>query len=332
MTKQKRKSVAVENKTRRRLRFPSKWKANVKQAAHRSGQEYIKQSGEIVSARSMGFGCKEACRYKCHSKISEADRKLVYENFVKKAKMEGSKSVWEFIVRHVKESPRAVITNEDSERTCAVKYHFRHEGKEVRVCKDMFVKTFNISNTVIDTAFAKLGNRGAISPSKQGKHNKCGNAIPLSLKESVRHQIALFPKVDPHYVRSNSSREYLQDGKSIANMLRAYLKWMKDGRPVDDNGNLEVSDCGSRSDIAEEEEKDSENFAPIHRDNGNHEVNDDSSDCDLEEDEDIRSKKKDLEECVGKIIDGVKVATYRQYTDIFNSEFKGVYTCWTFKN
>ena len=65
--------------------------------------------------------------------------------------MEGSKSVWEYVVRHDKKNSRAVITNEESKRKCSYAYFFRHGRTEMKVCKGMFIKTLNISNTVIQS-------------------------------------------------------------------------------------------------------------------------------------------------------------------------------------
>lgn len=328
--KRKRRSVSVENKTKKRKRNPANWEKTRRQVAYRSGEGYTRKTGEVVPPLFMGPGCKETCRFKCHGKIDEASRQEVYDNYVQKTKIEGSKSIWEFVGRHVKRNPRAEITSEDSKRTCTAAYFFRHKGNDIKVCREMFLKTFNMSNSVVDKAFMKLGGGGVISPSKQGKHNKRPNAIPQTLKESVRCHIALYPKADPHYVRKDSNREYLQEGKTIAEMHRAYVGWMKNGQvgpAVQPRHSSRVDDSSSERDLDDSEaseDETEENYSRNNNESRYDELNDDSSGSDLEVEESAKpdqGKKRNVEEDVGKIINGVKVASYRQYTDIFNEEF-----------
>src|SRR5699024_4775120 len=49
------------------------------------------------------------------------------------------------------------------------------------------------------------------------------------IKESVRRHIDLFPRMESHYVRKDSTREYLQsDLQNISQMYCLYKEWMAD--------------------------------------------------------------------------------------------------------
>lgn len=185
------------------------------------------KKGLVVPAKPMGPGCKPNCRTKCHNACPPADREEAYKKFRRTVTRDEEK--WAFIVRHVtrKESSEHKVDAEFSRRQHTFVYHITIQGKLQKVCKQMFLSTFQISNSCITTAFNHLSAEGTISPCKTGKHNKRANALSPGVKESVREHIEKFPKVESHYIRKDSAREYIEEQWNVSRMHRAYLKWMQ---------------------------------------------------------------------------------------------------------
>lgn len=176
----------------------------------------------------MGSGCKNNCRFKCHSKVTLEERELIYFSYRKK--VTGDQTRWSYVTKYVKKYSKKeshIDQDTSSRRSFSYEYHLPVRGEQVKVCKTMFLSTLRMSSSVVTTAFTKAGPDGTPSPSKQGKHTKRGNAIKPAVKDSVREHIRMFPKVESHYIRKDSTKEYVEAGWTVAKLHRAYLKWME---------------------------------------------------------------------------------------------------------
>lgn len=94
----------------------------------------------------MKPGCTDRCRFKCSLKLSESERKNVFESFWKigeKVRM------WDTISQWVKSGePKEVVCNSDTETKDSTNrkkkvhtFHLPTEKGLVKVCKTMFLNT-----------------------------------------------------------------------------------------------------------------------------------------------------------------------------------------------
>lgn len=88
------------------------------------------------------------------------------------------------------------------------KYCFKVKDTKIQVCKKFFCGTLAISQKTIYNAF-KMRNENANTPSRsgQGKHPK-KRLTEVEVKY-VKDHINSFPRVESHYCRADSTREYL---------------------------------------------------------------------------------------------------------------------------
>ena len=104
--------------------------------------------------------------------------------------------------------------------------------KQVRVCKQFFLKTLDISDKLVRCTLAKKEHCSFKSYDKRGRH------VPANKTESVRiayvkHHIQSFPAVDSHYTRKNTQRKFLEPGLSISRMYDLYKeKCISENVPV----------------------------------------------------------------------------------------------------
>ncbi|CAG9760932.1 unnamed protein product [Ceutorhynchus assimilis] len=81
--------------------------------------------------------------------------------------------------------------------------------------------TLDLNDRPIRTALKKKTENGFLESDKRGKHGKHPTVDP-SIKESVRAFIDKIPRVESHYLRAQTKREYIESGKSLADLHRDY--------------------------------------------------------------------------------------------------------------
>lgn len=86
--------------------------------------------------------------------------------------------------------------------------------------------TLVISDSWIKTATSNSrGEPGFAPPDRRGKHNNRPQRTPDAVKESVRTHINKIPRIESHYTRERTKREYIEDSLSIDELYRKYLLW-----------------------------------------------------------------------------------------------------------
>lgn len=137
--------------SKKRERKPDFWATNVQKKLRVSGQQYRSAKGYIVEARSMGTPC--TCRKECSNKVNEKNRLMNFSNYwnlddmVKKRK---------FISEHIKlERPMRAMKKSRAFSRLILHYLdvLNADGsvEQIKVCKKMFLNTFDISNTTVTT-------------------------------------------------------------------------------------------------------------------------------------------------------------------------------------
>ncbi|KAJ8911490.1 hypothetical protein NQ315_010862 [Exocentrus adspersus] len=94
----------------------------------------------------------------------------------------------------------------------------------MRICKTFLINTLGIPERQIRTVTAsRTTGSGIIPEDKRGKHAEQPK-IDEEVLDSVRAHIDSIPRVESHYIRANTSREFIDGGLSIAEMHRHYNK------------------------------------------------------------------------------------------------------------
>lgn len=163
----RRKNQPVEKPTKKRQRNEDKWLVNIRKKKRLAGEEYVNKKGQIMPAKVMGPGCADSCRFKCHERVTIEQRKEVFKKYYEKVTTR--EASWAYMVMHVTKSPKAECTvgHYDSRKNFSFSYSFRCGGTSIKVCKTMFLSTLSITNSVVETAFKKLGEGGTL-PIKLG--------------------------------------------------------------------------------------------------------------------------------------------------------------------
>ena len=73
----------------------------------------------------------------------------------------------------------------------------------------MFINTLDISKKMVETALKKVRNGDSVLKDKRGSSKKRQKAVSEEKTAAVIDHINMFPKVESHYTKKVSKREYL---------------------------------------------------------------------------------------------------------------------------
>ncbi|KAK3909610.1 UPF0303 protein [Frankliniella fusca] len=211
---------------RKRSNNPDKWQRNVASKAFNAGIEHISTNGKLKQARVMGDPCNDNCN-RCKGRLSHSDREKIFHKFWNLKNINRKR---DFFSRHIKTSaPASCSTSPECAKKTSRRYFFSVDGKDIYVCKTMFLHTLGVVDCWIETSLRKCTNGFGLSPDKRGKHSNRPEKATNDTIESVKTHTNLFPRVPSHYSRERTKREYLETQvKSVERMYRLYTDWAKE--------------------------------------------------------------------------------------------------------
>lgn len=202
----------LHTKPRRRKRNEDSWKKVRRSRDYNSG---LKNRSGQSETRQIGPRCK-CKRFQC-AHITDDDRKIIYNTFWNK---DASKITRQnYIVAHTERKPklRAVITPQRN-RGDTIKCFFTVGASRYNVCQEFFLNTLSISKQMVAYTLKHTRNGVRVQPSKRIAHNK----TPDNVLQGVIGHINSFPKVESHYCRAQTKREYLESHLTVKLMHRLY--------------------------------------------------------------------------------------------------------------
>ncbi|XP_052215260.1 uncharacterized protein LOC127833824 isoform X1 [Dreissena polymorpha] len=234
----------VNGRGRKRLRNEHQWKRTVAKRSRGQGKTYISlMTGKQQLARLIRPGCGHSCRYKCHEKFSLNDRESIFHSFWQLGEV--SKQ-WQYVGTYAKQKPKQVQKSSGGNRKVSIQWSLPKQGTgPEKVCKTFFLHTLDISETVIKTAYRKLGMLGVSEKDMRGKHRNRPNTVSCDAKDRVRQHIESFQCVDSHYCRKDTSKRYLPAQLNVKKMYQLYKEQcqQEDLSPVHISMYRKIFDC-----------------------------------------------------------------------------------------
>lgn len=218
--------------TRWRRRDPQKWQRHQIKEKMSKCQAYVNSKGKLRPPKAPQLiSYENSCRFQCKSKFDERERKEICKEYWGLQLFERK---MDFILRNVEielpKTHRLRIGEMSKNRTNAKKYHFFKEGEKLRVCQRFFMKTLNINNGPIITAFKNRNSRGVFEgKDKRGKKSSA-NKTPEIDSARVRAHIESFPTMESHYTRKFSKKLYLDPTLSISKMYELYTSFCHENK------------------------------------------------------------------------------------------------------
>ncbi|KAL1457152.1 hypothetical protein WDU94_001813 [Cyamophila willieti] len=198
-------------------------KENKKQRDLGLGHRETNKRHNLKAPRFMKPKCtgKECMRTgKSCNNFSDSIRNEIFSNYWEIGNLSLQR---EFITRHVrsKDKKRAYTANETSRRKNTNEYALPLNSRLEPVCKVMFLNTLGISETTMRTSLKNL-ETGVVNTERRGGRSTKRSENDLAETEKIINHINKFDRVESHYTRANSSREYLHADLNIKKMFRMY--------------------------------------------------------------------------------------------------------------
>ena len=188
------------------------------------GNQYIDYKGRIQPAKAPRPCDCTRCRFKCSDKLPEEIRKAICKEYWG---LSGFNRQKDFLLSTINmfDVKRRRVEEVDCQRRRKdhVRAYYFSKGEErIRVCKKFFMKTLCIGHTPIDTACMERGDYGTfVGEDHRGKNS---NKTKEEVVAVVRTHIERFPKIESHYTRRDTRREYLNQSLNISKMYRLYME------------------------------------------------------------------------------------------------------------
>lgn len=212
--------------TRKRIRHVSEWKSNVRKEKRARGEGYLSARNKIVPPKVIKNlkDCTK-CMHKCDSLISKDERKEIFSEFYKLNDLAKKMFLTANCMVCVPLRRRSGKNEDNSRKKVSFKYFFTIKERKIQVCKQFFLGTLAISQKTVYCALQRR-NSTTNTPqgSIQGKHTK--RKVPEEMLQQVKNHINSFARVESHYCRADSRKEYLESGLTITKMYELYSKKM----------------------------------------------------------------------------------------------------------
>lgn len=197
-------------------------KKNIAQALRVKGQAYISPKNKTtIPAKVVKPRCRGKCKGKECATIEDNQRDKIFNAFYSSNNLHQQR---EFIVRHIAQEDiqRKKTGSDISRRTKTLKYKLPTANGPVNVCKTMFLNTLGISEKMVRTALSKVCKDGAILGEKRGGRYDSLKGKDAMLRASALEHINKFPKMESHFCRKSTTREYLHADLTVKKMYYFY--------------------------------------------------------------------------------------------------------------
>ncbi|XP_046684392.1 uncharacterized protein LOC124370146 [Homalodisca vitripennis] len=212
-----------KKKTRKRQRNPKNWKKNVRKERRQTGRSYTSSCGKIVPQKNLQhLDCK--CKFKCSNKVSKDEREAVMLSYYKIDQNEK----YHFILRNTecKMSVRTKVKNNPQKKN-SFSYFLHINNEKIRVCKQFFLQTILVSQKTIYNVHNNKDKSSEV-PKSDERGKKTKDRTQKADKDILRKHIESFAKVESHYCRAKTAKEYLSPDLNISRMFDMYLEHCKE--------------------------------------------------------------------------------------------------------
>lgn len=210
----------IRKSTKKRKSNIDEWLTNKAKTLRNTGKLYTSRSKsrKNIPARHLKPPCGEKCKLECTKKITNATRTKIFECYWQLGDLSLQRN---FIHKHITPIiPAFRFSGKAQPRNVNHSFYFDVDGQTIRVCKTFFRATLDINDRVIRTVIAKSEN-GFLKQDMRGKHNN-HKKVAESIRQGIRSHINSIPRMESHYIRKDSSREYIDGGKSLSDLYRDY--------------------------------------------------------------------------------------------------------------
>ncbi|KAG5887379.1 hypothetical protein JTB14_036256 [Gonioctena quinquepunctata] len=173
--------------------------------------KFLRENYVHPVAKGVDWGCSE--------KIDATSRKDISDSYWALGDLQRQQ---EFIISHSQQiKPKYRYSSTQELRKLNSAFYLHVKGTRLRVCKTFFKATLDINDRPIRTALSKKTDNGFLEPDGRGKHDHQPTVDP-EIKVSIKTFINSIPRIESHYLRAQTTREFIESSKCSADLHRDY--------------------------------------------------------------------------------------------------------------
>lgn len=210
----------TQRRGRKRKKNKENWKQSIRKRKCQAGKEYVDAKGRRKEQRNIKTrkDCDTKCKFLCSRKLSEQERAEYFETFWR---LNDSEKNNFYINTTQKTEKQRKRTNENlSRRKYSYKYFFNKNSEKIRVCKQYYLTTLDISQRRIQWFYAKKATNSFTD--KRGTNTKKRHSNEA--EDYIKQHIRSFPRMPSHYCRQSTQKEYMEADMSLAKMYSLYAE------------------------------------------------------------------------------------------------------------
>lgn len=214
-------STEAKPRSRKRKRNIEEWKHTIRKRRRQSGQEYENSKGKKTRKRQIQSrkDCEGKCKFHCSRHISAEDRSAAFNEFWGLDDTAKQTFYARTTEKCIKERTRTATGI--SRRTYSFKYYFAKGDDKVRVCKEFYLTTLDISQRRIEWHYKKAADNDFTD--RRGRASGRSRTSDATI-QLIKEHIQSFPRIPSHYCRQQTKREFLEPGLSLAKMYAEKCK------------------------------------------------------------------------------------------------------------
>lgn len=195
-----------------------------------SGLPYVSEGNREIRGKFVKPPCADKCRLKCTTNFTQDQRQSIHSSFWNLADNALQR---QFVSGHITKSfVKYRRAAENSNRSENLAYYFTLKNIRIKVCKTFFMHTLDISDKFIRTTWKKGNGTATVERDRRGNYSKRETISPLIKNKIIAH-INSFHRIESHYLRAQTTREYIDGSLTLAQMYRFYKKEQEDeGLPI----------------------------------------------------------------------------------------------------
>lgn len=180
------------------------------------GKEYTSVTGKVNAAKKIKPHNCEKCKFKCGQKFNDEQRNQIFDFYYNLNSYERQRQYICEMVERGTPNRRG-----KGKRLVSQTFHLVKDGTKERVCRDFFMKTLDIKRKTIDYNVSKKQHGTYGGKDMRGRHI-APNKTDYERVTFVKKHIESFPKLESHYARKSTKKEYLQHDLNIKKMWKLY--------------------------------------------------------------------------------------------------------------
>lgn len=193
-----------------------------------TGKAYVTQGNTHKEERKIRRTCSdEKCRLKCSSVVTAEQRLALFNSYWGLGNLARQREFIKSCMEEVTPKVQRVLVNKKRDRGKNFSYFFTVEGEKKRVCKVFFEATLDINSRVIRTVQEKTDkSTGILAPDMRGSRTPHAS-LPKHIIDSVNTHINSIPRIESHYCRKDTSFDFIEGGKTLADLHRDYVEFQE---------------------------------------------------------------------------------------------------------